>query len=247
MSALERITGAAGRVGGGLAVLVDPARTVPNAAEELARRAEGDGAVALLVGNSFGAGDGFDGCAAALRRGAPSLPLIQFPATAAELTAAVDAVLLLSLVSGRNPQYLIEEHVRAVPFFARHPEVEAISTAYLLIDGGRVSSVEAVTQTRPLPADKPELVAAHVAAARMIGMRAVYLESGSGATLPASDTLIGAARSATAGPLFVGGGIRTPDAVRRARAAGADIVVVGTAFERSEPPPVRELAIAARV
>ena len=76
---------------------------------------------------------------------------------ASQLDAGVDAVLLLSLVSGRNAQYLIEEHVRAVPFFERHPEVQAISTAYCLVDGGHVTSVESVSQTRPLPADKPEV------------------------------------------------------------------------------------------
>jgi putative glycerol-1-phosphate prenyltransferase len=242
VSVLDRLAGAEG----GLAVLVDPARTPPAAAEDLAGRAAADGAVALLVGNSFGGSDGLDACAAALRRGAPALPLIQFPATAAELTPLVDAVLLLSLVSGRNPQYLIEEHVRAVPFFARHPAVEAISTAYLLIDGGRISSVESVSQTRPLPADKPELVAAHVHAARMIGMRAVYLEAGSGAAHPPGEVVIRAARAATAGPLLVGGGIRTPDDARRARAAGADVIVVGSAFEQAEAAPVRELALAAR-
>jgi geranylgeranylglyceryl phosphate synthase family protein len=242
MSVLDRLAGA----DGGLAVLVDPARTTPDAAQALAARAAGEGAIALLVGNSFGGSEGLDACASALRRGAPGLPLIQFPATAAELSALVDAVLLLSLVSGRNPQYLIEEHVRAVPFFARHSHVEAISTAYLLIDGGRVTSVESVTQTRPLPADKPELVAAHVRAARMIGMRAVYLEGGSGATRPPAEALVRAAREATDGPLLVGGGIRTPDDARRTRAAGADVIVVGTAFEQTDAPPVRELALAAR-
>lgn len=242
MSVLDRLAGS----DGGLAVLVDPARTTPAMAQTLARRSADDGATAILIGNSFGGTEGIEECAAAIRSGAPGLPLIQFPATAAELTAAVDAVLLLSLVSGRNAQYLIEEHVRAVPFFARHPDVEAISTAYLLVDGGRVTSVESVTQTRPLPADKPELVAAHVTAARMIGMRAAYLEAGSGATRPPGESLIRAARAAIDGLLFVGGGIRTPDDARRARDAGADLVVVGTAFEQAGAPPVRELALAAR-
>ncbi|MDQ3696587.1 MAG: hypothetical protein M3373_00975, partial [Gemmatimonadota bacterium] len=136
---------------GGLAVLVDPARTDRECALELARRAEGEGAAALLVGNSFGCDD-VGAVADALREGAPATPLIQFPATASQLVAVVDAVLFLSLVSGRNAQYLIEEHVRAVPFLDRHPQVEVISTAYCLVDGGRVTSVEAVSQTRPLPA-----------------------------------------------------------------------------------------------
>src|SRR5687768_11643658 len=230
----------------GLAVLVDPGRTSRTAAAELARRAAGEGAALLLLGNSFGSDPGASEIAGAMRD-ASRLPIVQFPATAAQLVAGVDALLLLSLVSGRNPQYLIEEHVRAVPFLDRHPEIEIISTAYCLIDGGVVTSVEAVSQTRPLPADKPELVAAHVRAAMMIGMRAAYLEAGSGARTPVSATLVRAARDTVAGrgPLFVGGGIRTVEAVRRARDAGADFVVVGTLLEQSGSREVRALAAAA--
>ena len=230
----------------GLAVLVDPGRCRAEAAEELARRAAGEGAALLLLGNSFGEAPCAD-VARALRRGAgDALPVVQFPATAAQLVPDVHAVLLLSLVSGRNPQYLIEEHVRAVPFFARHPGVECVSTAYVLVDGGRVTSVEAVSQSRPLPADKPELVAAHVRAAALIGMTATYLEAGSGAGRPVAPDLVAAARAASSGPLFVGGGVRDAHEVRAARAAGADFVVVGTLFERESARAVRDLAMAAR-
>lgn len=230
---------------GGLAVLVDPGRTLPSEAEELARRAAGEGVCAILIGNSFGGNESVVDVARALRHGAAGLPLLQFPSTAAELISEVDAVLLLSLVSGRNPQYLIEEHVRAVPFFARHPHVHAISTAYCLIDGGHVTSVEAVSQTRPLPADKPELVAAHVRAGALIGMRAAYLDAGSGARTPVGAALVRAARQSTDGLLLVGGGVRNADGVRAARDAGADLVVVGTLFEREGLRTVRELALAA--
>lgn len=230
---------------GGLAVLVDPARTSAREAEETARRATGEGARALLLGNSFGDDGRALEVARGLRRGASGVPVLQFPATASQLVAEVDAVLLLSLVSGRNAQYLIEEHVRAVPFFERHPEIAVISTAYCLIDGGHVTSVEAVSQTRPLPADKPELVAAHVRAAMHIGMQSVYLDAGSGAAHPVSASLVAAARRATRGTLFVGGGMRNPAAVRAARDAGADYVVVGTVIERDGTRVVRELAGAA--
>jgi phosphoglycerol geranylgeranyltransferase len=231
---------------GGLAVLIDPARTSGAEAESLARRAEGEGAAALLIGNSFGPADERGTLAALLKCAAPTLPLLHFPGTAAQLSPGVDAVLLLSLVSGRNPQYLIEEHVRAVPFFDRHPDIECISTAYCLIDGGRVTSVEAVSQTRPLPADKPELVAAHVRAASLIGMRATYLDAGSGASRAVAPALLRAAREAAPGPLLAGGGMRSAAAVRAARDAGADVVVVGTLFEQGGPRAVRELAHAAR-
>src|SRR5258706_165395 len=134
-------------------------------------------------------------------------------------------------VRGRNAKYRIEEQVRAVPFRQQH-RVETLSTAYILIDGGRVTSVESVSQTRPLPADKPELAAAHATAATLIGMQAVYLDAGSGADRPVSPDVIRACRAAVPRvPLFVGGGIRTPALARAARKAGADFVVIGTVVE----------------
>lgn len=241
MSVLSHLTGHPG-----LAVLIDPTRTRPEDAVDLASRAADEGVVALLVGTSYGNEVEVAAVARAVKQGAPNVPLLEFPGAASHLVPDVDAVLLLSLVSGRNAQYLIEEHVRAVPFFERHPHVEPISTAYLLIDGGEVTSVEAVSQTRPLPAGKPELVAAHVRAAMLVGMAATYLDAGSGARRPVAPALIRAARASTRGPLFVGGGVRTPDAVRAAREAGADVVVVGTLLERQGAPAVHELALAAR-
>jgi len=231
---------------GGLVVLIDPGRTSEEAADALARRAADAGVAAMMLGTSFGGTEHSTAIVRAVKQAASELPLIQFPATASQLVSGTDAALFLSLVSGRNAQYLIEEHVRAVPFFERHPEIEVISTAYCLIDGGRVTSVEAVSQTRPLPSDKPELVAAHVRAAMLIGMRAVYLDAGSGATRPIARSLVRAARSVTAAPLFIGGGVRSADAVRAARDAGADYVVVGTLFEDTGLRGVRELALAAR-
>ena len=230
--------------GPGLFVLIDPERTLPADAAALARSAEQDGARGLLIGTSF------DGAArtaevAAAIKGASRLPLLLFPGSANQLVPDVDAVLLLSLVSGRNPQYLIEEHVRAVPFFARH-RVASVSTGYILIDGGRVTAVESVSQTRPLPADKPEIAAAHAIAASLIGMAAVYLDAGSGAANPVSPDIIRAVRDRVALPLFVGGGMRTPAQVRAARDAGADFIVVGNAIEAAGPDCVKAFVAAAR-
>jgi phosphoglycerol geranylgeranyltransferase len=228
---------------GGLFVLVDPERTSPDDAAALARSAQAAGASGLLIGTSF---DGAARTAEVARaiKDVSALPLLLFPGSANQLVAGVDAVLLLSLVSGRNPQYLIEEHVRSVPFFARHA-VTAISTAYILVDGGSITAVESVSQTRPLPADKPEIAAAHAVAARMIGMAAVYLDAGSGAARPVQPCVIAAVRAKVDLPLFVGGGMRTAEQVRAARAAGADFVVVGTAIEAGGPDAVRALVAAA--
>jgi phosphoglycerol geranylgeranyltransferase len=217
----------------GLLVLMDPGRSDAAHAGPLACAASAAGAAGVLIGGSFDGTSETHRVAAAVRGAAPGLPVVLFPGSAMQLTDQVDLILFLSLVSGRNPQYLIEEHVRAVPFLQRHA-VPTLSTAYILIDGGRITSVEAVSQTRPLPADKPELAAAHTRAAQLIGMGAVYLDAGSGAERPVPAEVIAACRAAlgAAAPLFVGGGIRTPAAAAAARASGADFVVVGTAFER---------------
>jgi phosphoglycerol geranylgeranyltransferase len=216
---------------GGLLVLVDPARTACDVAARLAREAQAAGGAGTLIGSSFDGAAQTHIVARAIREAAPGFPLVLFPGSAMQLTDEVDLVLFLSLVSGRNAQYLIEEHVRAVPFLERHP-VATLSTAYILIDGGRVTSVESVSQTRPLPADKPELAAAHASAAQLIGMQAVYLDAGSGAERPVPQDVIRACRTAVPDrPLFVGGGIKTPAQAKAARVGGADFVVVGTAVE----------------
>lgn len=217
--------------GQGLLILVDPVRTSGAVAARIGREAKAAGARGILIGSSFDGAAQTHEVAKALRENAPGMLVALFPGSAMQLTDQVDLILFLSLVSGRNPQYLIEEHVRAVPFLQRHP-VATLSTAYILIDGGRVTSVEAVSQTRPLPADKPELVAAHATAAQLIGMQAIYLDAGSGAERPVPQTVIRACRAAVPDrPLFVGGGIRTPAQARAARAAGADFVVIGTVVE----------------
>ena len=231
---------------GGLVVLVDPGRSTPSDASALASRASEAGVCGFLVGDSLGHGDRVSDHVEAIRAASGGAPIVQFPACAAELSPRVDAVLFLVLVSGRNPRYLIEEQLEAVAFFERHPQVAAVSTAYLLIDGGRPSAVERVTGTRPLPADDAALVARHVRAAQMIGMHATYLEAGSGAARAVSPRVIEAVRRVTDGPLIVGGGITTTTAAADARHAGADYVVIGTLFEREPATGFHSLAAAAR-
>src|SRR5258705_6486794 len=188
--------------GGGVLGLVDRAGTAGDVAARLAREAQAAGGAGMLIGSSFDGAAQTHIVARAIRAAAPGFPLALFPGSAMQLTDQVDLVLFLSLVSGRNAQYLIEEHVRAVPFLERHP-LPTLSTAHILIDGGRVTSVESVSQTRPLPADKPELAAAHATAAQLIGMQAIYLQAGSRAQRPGSDRVIPAVRPAAAERLLV--------------------------------------------
>jgi phosphoglycerol geranylgeranyltransferase len=232
--------------GGGLVVLVDPGRTSASDVFALAGRCAASGVCGFLIGDSLGRGGDVAAHIAALRAAAPRLPVVQFPASADDLSAHVDAVLFLVLLSGRNPRYLVEEQIRAVPFFDRYPNVAAVSTAYLLIDGGRESAVEHVTRTDPLQAGDVDTIAAHVRAGQLMGLHATYLEAGSGAVQPVTPAVIEAARVATSGPLLVGGGVATPNAARAAREAGADYVVVGTLFERQPAASIETLAVAAR-
>lgn len=160
-----------------------------------------------------------------------SIPVVLFPGSIMQLSAKADALLLLSLVSGRNAEYLIGNHVQAAPVI-RKSNIEVVSTAYILIDGGKVSSVEYVSNTTPIPADKIDIAVATSIAAEMLGHKMIYLEAGSGALNTVSAKMIAAVKRNISVPLIVGGGINTPEKVKAAYDAGADVVVVGNAVEK---------------
>ncbi len=157
--------------------------------------------------------------------------VVLFPGDYGQLAQSADALLFLSLVSGRNAEYLIGQHVKAAPIVKRL-EIEVIPTAYMLIDGGKITSVQYVSGTMPLPNDKPELAVATAAAAEMLGHKMIYLEAGSGALIPVSPQIVSSVRDSVSLPLIVGGGLRSPEAISEAFDAGADFVVVGTALEK---------------
>ncbi|WP_448519399.1 geranylgeranylglyceryl/heptaprenylglyceryl phosphate synthase [Rhodoflexus sp.] len=161
-----------------------------------------------------------------------NIPVWLFPGSYQHLSPAADALLLLSLVSGRNPDFLIGQHVAAAPLI-RRMNLQTIPTAYILIDGGRPTTVSYISNTQPIPANKPDLAAVTAMAAEMLGMQMIYLEAGSGAIRPVPAEVIAAVRRAVSLPLIVGGGIRSVDALATAYCAGADVVVIGTAWEQN--------------
>ena len=166
------------------------------------------------------------------------LPIVLFPGDAAQFSPEADAILYLSLLSGDNPEYLVNQQVRAARAI-HDSSIEVLPTAYILIDGGVETSTMRVTHTRPLdPADIDTIVSTCIAA-ELMGKQLIYLEAGSGALTPVSPDIIRAVRSHTTIPLIVGGGIRTPEAMNAAYAAGADIVVIGNHFE-SHPEALRD-------
>lgn len=160
------------------------------------------------------------------------VPVIIFPGSVMQISPNADAILFLSLISGRNPEYLIGHHVQAaLPLL--NQEMEVISTAYILIDGGNVTSVEYMSNTQPIPSDKTDIVVSTAVAGEFLGHKLIYLEAGSGANEPVPGHLIQAVKRHINVPLVVGGGIRDSETLKMAFEAGADIVVIGTAIESS--------------
>lgn len=165
-------------------------------------------------------------------KSAVGIPVILFPGSPLQLSSSADAILLLSLISGRNPEYLIGNHVISAPLL-RKSGVEIISIGYMLINGGRQTSVSYMSNTQPIPSDKIDIALATAIAGEMLGLKVIYLDAGSGAINPVPKEMIASISSEISLPLMVGGGIRTPTDVRMAYQSGADVVIVGTAAENS--------------
>ncbi len=161
-----------------------------------------------------------------------NLPLVLFPGSVIQLSKHADAILFLSLISGRNPDYLIGNHVTAAPFLVRQ-DVEVVPTGYMLVDGGRQTAVEYISQTKPLPNDKPDIAVATALAGEMLGLKVNYMDAGSGAANPVPGSIIKAVSSAAKGPLIVGGGIRDGQTAYNAYEAGASMIVVGNKIEEN--------------
>lgn len=158
------------------------------------------------------------------------IPIILFPGNLMQISHHADGILFLSLISGRNPELLIGNHVLAANMLKKS-SLEVIPTGYILINGGNTSSVEYISNTKPIPEDKPEIIASTAMAGELLGHRLIYLESGSGANQPVYPEAIKHVKEHINLPLIVGGGLNTPEDVEKVCRAGADMVVVGNAIE----------------
>ncbi|MBD0402038.1 geranylgeranylglyceryl/heptaprenylglyceryl phosphate synthase [Flammeovirga sp. EKP202] len=159
-------------------------------------------------------------------------PVILFPGNAMQVTPDADAILFMSLISGRNPDFLIGQQVHAA-HKVKEANLEAIPLGYILVESGATTSVQYMSNTQPIPHNKDDIARSTAMAGELMGMRSFYLEGGSGAKTPVSNTMIQGVRKAVEGLLFVGGGIRDVETVMEKFDAGADIVVIGTAFENN--------------
>ena len=172
------------------------------------------------------------------------IPIVLFPGSAAQFTPEADAILYLSLLSGRNPEWLVGQQIQAARLI-QQSRIESIPTAYILIDGGVETSTMRVTGTQPIPSDQIDEIVDTSIAAELMGKKLIYLEAGSGAKKPVSSEIIRAVKAHTHIPLIVGGGIRNVETMQAAYASGADIVVIGNHFE-SHPEELQKFLSAKR-
>ena len=207
-------------------VLIDPEKATQSWLCSLMDQSEALGVDMYFVGGSTMQGSTDDVVKYVKSRTASDVVL--FPGSINQISPDVDAVLFLSLISGRNAEFLIGSHVKAVPLLG---DMEVISVGYMLIDGGRVSSTQRVTGTLPMDVGDVEEIINTAKASELLGHKMVYLEAGSGASIPVDTHLISAVKAELGIPLIVGGGIRSQQQLRAAYDAGADIVVVGNVLE----------------
>ncbi|MEO6760703.1 MAG: geranylgeranylglyceryl/heptaprenylglyceryl phosphate synthase [Saprospiraceae bacterium] len=226
-----------------LAVLFDPDKLRLQKMEAALDLAVDCGVDYFFIGGSLVVNDMLDELLLKIHRRC-SIPLILFPGNSFQLSYRADALLFLSLISGRNAELLIGQHVISAPFLKMSP-LEIISTGYMLVDGGVQTAVQYMSNTYPIPAHKDDIAVCTAIAGEMLGLKMIYLDAGSGARNPVSTSMIEAVSGAVSVPLIVGGGIRTAEKVAANLQAGADLIVIGTAFE-NDPSLIRDMAAAVR-
>lgn len=208
------------------AVLIDPEKSDEEHLTVLLKDVNATPVDFILLGGSTGEKSADDVLATIRKK--TSKPVVLFPGDVSHLTKGVDAVLFLSLLSGRNPDFLIENHIKAVPLLE---DVEVIPVAYILVDGAHRSATEIVSKTKPMDVKNVERIVNTAKAGELLGHKLVYLEAGSGARSSLSSEIISSVKAKLSVPLIVGGGLTSLGDIKRVYDAGADIVVVGNALE----------------
>lgn len=214
------------------AVLIDPDKVDNNKMNQLIKLSISSGVDYFLVGGSLVISTYLDECVQIIKRNC-SIPVLLFPGSSTQISKYADALLYLSLISGRNPELLIGQHVISAPAIKK-TGLEIISTGYMVIDGGAPTTVSYISNASPLPADKNEIAMCTAMAGEMLGMKLIYMDAGSGAKRPITESMIELVSSNIDVPLIIGGGITDPEKAYLNCKAGADMIVVGNAIEKDE-------------
>lgn len=212
------------------ALLIDPEDTDTQKLEKMVDIAASTGTCFFFVGGSLMVDNKMRDCVAALRAQS-DLPVVIFPGNPNQVVDNADAILFLSLISGRNPDLLIGQQVVAAPQIIRSG-LEVIATGYMIMDGGVPTTVSYMSHSLPIPANKPDIALCTAWAGQLLGKHVIYMDAGSGALNPIPTQTIQKVSDNISIPLIVGGGIRTPDGVQAVSKAGAQVVVVGNAIEK---------------
>ncbi|MBS1735680.1 MAG: geranylgeranylglyceryl/heptaprenylglyceryl phosphate synthase [Bacteroidetes bacterium] len=223
------------------AVLIDPDKVDDNKMEQLILLGEKAAVDYFLVGGSLVISDYLDSCVRFIKRRS-HIPVLLFPGSPSQVSKYADALLYLSLISGRNPELLIGQHVVSAPFI-KQSGIEIISTGYMVVDGGAPTTVSYISNAAPLPADKYDIAMCTAMAGEMLGMKLIYMDAGSGAKTPITENMITKVSHSIEVPLIIGGGITDPEKAYLNCKAGADVIVVGNAIEK-DPGLIIELASA---
>jgi phosphoglycerol geranylgeranyltransferase len=223
------------------AVLIDPDKVNDSSVEELIQLSLDAQVDYFLVGGSLVISSYLDECVQLIKRSC-NIPVILFPGSPSQLSKYADALLYLSLISGRNPELLIGQHVISAPQ-VKKSGLELMSTGYMVIDGGAPTTVSYISNASPLPSDKNEIAMCTAMAGEMLGMKLIYMDAGSGAKRAISETMIQKVSSCIEVPLIVGGGITTAEKAYLNCKAGADVIVVGNAIEK-DANLIKEIAAA---
>jgi len=222
-----------------LAVLIDPDKVRLDNVKEVLHNAIKAKVDYFFIGGSLVVNDMLDKCLESIKEMC-DIPMILFPGNSYQLSYRADAILFLSLISGRNADLLIGQHVIAAPFLKMSP-LEVLPTGYMLVDGGVSTTVSYISNTKPIPADKEDIAVCTAVAGELLGLKMIFMDAGSGAKEPISTEMIESVSGAIQLPLIVGGGIRTPEKALANVKAGADVVVIGTAFEK-DPSLIMEIS-----
>ena len=225
--------------GAGFVLLLDPDKLPRSDIPAVITRAVEQGVDALFIGGTFLFQQEFNPFVQAVKQAAGEVPVILFPGSIFQLSPHADALLYLSLISSRNAEFLIGNQVQAAPLVWKMG-LETIPCAYMMIESGKLTSAAFLSNSHPIPRDKPDVAVAHALAAQYLGMQLVYLEAGSGAQQTVPDAMIQAVQQVVELPVIVGGGIRSPREAAAKVEAGASFVVIGNFFEN----PLHRSAIA---
>jgi len=215
-----------------LAVLIDPEKFDLKNIASFFEKVHQSITTHIFIGGSTDKNNVTDNVVSQIKK-TTNLPVILFPGDVSQVSQKADGILFLSLLSGRNPEYLIEQQIKAAPFLKKS-KLEILPTGYILIDGLKETATQKVSNTKPIAQENIDLILNTSLAGEFSGKKLIYLEAGSGATIPVNANIITVVKNNLSIPLIIGGGIRSKKQLENAFNAGADLVVIGTAFENDE-------------